>query len=322
MKAKAYIAYKHNDDNYSVYESLNGGEEYWLYDLLQTYITDEDKRVTDLFGASVGKIEGSAKKENYVEIGDRDIIERNPIARNIAKREVNRIIPNIGAEIVFVVDENSVIESFIPVNTSPTIIDGLVNETTIELFDGDVTKYDVLEGNVDPVMRVNSNEDVMDVIGTGGVKEGFLEQYHRCFADLYVDMKHKSKMEKWVAVGGFTARIIVNDVLSDYEMVNIGIPIQVTWENNTPSYGMYADGMNAYGGLPKVFGSQLRLKIHPEYQKVVKSIQQNEMTEETVARSIQPIADKIIQQMYKNFTDEILFEYTTEAFEENVKMVI
>jgi hypothetical protein len=321
MKAKACIVYRVDDDEYNVYESMNGGDEYWVHDLLQKYVGDDEKRVHDLFGKSIEKLDAGTEENKRVEIGDGDVIEETPIAKGITKREVNKMVPNAGTEIVFVVDEDEIVDSFIPVNTSPTVIDGLIQETTIELFDNGVTKYDVLEDGVEPVVRFDDNEDVMGVIDDGGIEEQFLEQYHRCFADLYVDMKNRSEKERWVTVGEFNARIVVNDVMSEYEMVNIGLPVQVTWKDSTPSYEMYCDEMNAYGGLAKVFGSQLRLKIHPEYEKVLKTIEQNEITEETVARSIQPITDKMIQQIRENFTGEILFEYTTEAFQENIELI-
>lgn len=325
MNYEAYLAYEQENGTYNIYRSMKGGEEYCLYDVITDVVESEEKQITDVLGVYVNELSKLSSSETTLEVGDGEFIDTHPTATNVEKEEIISYIPTLTTELVVVARENEFIDAFIPVNTSPTIIGGLLHESKVEIYDGVITTVEETTKDTEPIAVIADDASFNEEILINPVDDrvpGVFEQCHRHMAEKSDELKQKNKAQDWMTVDEITVKVVVDDINSEYRSINIGLPIRVTkTENGDWNYKVYTNKYEAYGGLPKVFTSQLRTKLQPKYEQITETIRRNDFSEEEITQQIQPIADEMLIQLYKNFGEDILFEYIDETMEEKINYV-
>jgi len=133
----AIIAYKNEDGTFDLHYSRNGAERYQLKEILEGYFEGQyEKLGSNMPGLLPTEVAEFAADQEGVEVREHDLIEQQPFAEAVEPHELPHSVPDISAELLFVVRDWQVdVFSIVPV--TPSLLPLLANSFDVKLYDCD-----------------------------------------------------------------------------------------------------------------------------------------------------------------------------------------
>jgi len=137
MSLKAYVAFETETSpaRFDVYRSQNGGEQYQLRGLLDEWLdTPHDPAfLAALPGNKPQQAHALLADNQHAEEVTHGVIDETPTATGVTPSTVGASIPAAETEVLYVVT-NDAVETFIPVNPSPTIFTEFARYLNVDVY--------------------------------------------------------------------------------------------------------------------------------------------------------------------------------------------
>ncbi|MDS0261875.1 hypothetical protein NDI56_20940 [Haloarcula sp. S1CR25-12] len=135
MSHSAIVAYANGDGTFDLHYSRNGAEQYQLKEVLDGYLEGEyEKTGSDMPPLLPTEVaEFAADQEGY-EVIEHDLIKQDPFAEEVESAEIPFSLPDISAEVLFVVQNWRVdVFSIVPITSS--LLPLLADSAEVKLYD-------------------------------------------------------------------------------------------------------------------------------------------------------------------------------------------
>lgn len=135
MSHPAIVAYQNEDDTFDLHYSRNGSEQYQLKDMLERYLEGEfDKSGGDMPGLLPTEVAEIAAEHQDIEVQKYELIETEAFAEDVDIEDIHRRIPDISAEMLYVVRDWQVdVFGIIPI--TPSILPIFAQSISLECYD-------------------------------------------------------------------------------------------------------------------------------------------------------------------------------------------
>lgn len=265
MSHPAIVAYENGDGTFDLHYSRNGAERYQLKEVLEGYLDGEYEKLGGEMPALLPNEVAEFTHEG-MEIAEHDIIESDPITDSIKPEEIHQSIPDIRAEILYVVQDWQVdVFSIVPVTPSLTSL--LAEHIDLEIFD-----FQELEISPQSVM-LSEGEPTLSMSGDDFFDSSFYEEmsgpeytgfshYHLDLLNGVLRCAHEQNSESSVHQAG---NILHESWAMNYQVKN---PTPIPWspilvevwsgDEDSPNHGWQYDSKNPG---PRGFANELRLEL-------------------------------------------------------------